>query len=128
MPHGVYRKMKAIGFILSVVVVLFSAQPLMSALAQDKTVPEQSAGMLCCGEQAHCCWGAEGDAADTGKCDPEQGCPDNCPCVTHIQAVNAIAERSAQLNMFGVYIETHETLSTPYHLMLPVSIWHPPQS
>lgn len=120
--------MKAIGFILSVIVVMFSAQPLISALAQEKAVQEQHTCMLCCNEQSDCCWNSDRDADDAKKCDSEQGCADTCQCVTSSQAVNAITGSSSQLNMFGVYIEVHETLSTPYHLMLPVSIWHPPQS
>ena len=120
--------MRSIGFILSLVVVIFSVQPRIPALAQEKTVQEQNAGMECCNEQADCCWNSPSNADDTRKCDSEQGCTDKCQCIAHSQTVNAIAGNPAQLNMFGVYIEERETLSTPYHLILPVSIWHPPQS
>ncbi|MEX0982046.1 MAG: hypothetical protein WDZ47_08175 [Bacteroidales bacterium] len=115
------------------VVVLLSAQPFMSALVQEKAVQEkavqeQNTDMLCCNEQTDCCGNSDRDADDTRKCDSEQDCTDKCQCVTHSQTVNAIAERSPQYNMFRVYIEAQETLSTPYHLILPVSIWRPPQS
>jgi len=126
--HGVFRKMKSLGFILSIVVVLFSAQPLISALAQEKAVQAQNNEKLCCSEQTDCCRNSDRDTEDAGKCGSEQGCTDKCQCVIHSQSVNAITENSAPLNMFGLYIEVHETLSTPYHLILPVSIWHPPQS
>lgn len=120
--------MRSVGFILSLMVVMFTAQPLMSALAQEEAVQEQNTGMLCCDEQTACCRNTDSDAGDSRKCDSEQNCTDKCQCVTHSQIVNAIEGSAAQLSMFGVYIEVHETLSTPYHLILPVSIWHPPRS
>lgn len=120
--------MKVIGFILSVVVVMFSAQPLMSVLAQKKTLQEQHTCMLCCNEQSDCCWNADKDAEDTKKCDSEQGCTDTCHCVAQNQVVNAITGIPTQINVFGVNLEKYEIFSTPYHLILPFSIWHPPQS
>ncbi|SRR6056297_300328 len=125
--------MKAAGFILSLVVVMFSAQPIMSVLVQEKIaqemiVQEGGTDMSCCEDQPDCCCNPAKDSEDTRRCDPDQDCSEKCQCVTHSQTLNAISGSSAQLNIFGVYIEAHETLSTPYHLVLPVSIWHPPQS
>ncbi len=120
--------MKSVSLIMSVFVLLLSAQPMMSALAQEKAVHEQNTDMLCCSDQTDCCGNSDRDADDTRKCDSEQDCTDKCQCVTHSQTVNTIAERSPQYNIFRVYIEAQETLSTPYNLILPVSIWRPPQS
>ena len=128
MPHGVLKKMKTIGFILSVVVVMFSAQPLMSALAQEKIVQEQTTGMLCCAVQTDCCCNAGEDAGDARECDSNQDCTDSCQCVAQNQVINAITGISTQINVFGVKREKYDIFSSPYHLILPFSIWHPPQS
>ncbi len=125
--------MKAVGFILSVVVMMFSFQPLMSDLvhekiAQEMIVQEGSTDMACCEEQSDCCCNPAKDSEDTRRCDPDQGCSEKCQCVTHSQTLNAISGISPQLEVFGIHIETHEILISPYRLVLPVSIWHPPQS
>lgn len=120
--------MKSVSLILSIFVVLLSAQPMMSALAQEKAVQKQNIDILCCSEQTDCCGNSDRDADNTKKCDSKQDCTDKCQCVTHSQTVNAITETSPQYKMIRVYIEVQETLSTPYHLILPVSIWRPPQS
>ena len=119
--------MKTLSIILVSFILAFSAQPLLSHIAQKQNMTSDVVTHECCGQcSGDCCGDTSEEPCDDSSDSANNDCTDNCSCAIDGMLVFTQAI-SPEILLFETIFEKIRSSYTSYQFTLPSTIWHPPQ-